>query len=335
MPTFPPAGFDRADGTGGMGTADPVGAVAYRPTSTWFEEDASSPEIERAEQVTCRHVWNCDATTASVILLGCGRGTYRVDSAGNHWRVLSCTMGRQKGGNCPIVLVEEGIGSDCPPDECQVDIVELNPALEEHPRYSQDSFGIGETLTRYNLDSDGDVIDPNLANGPKIVQACYQAANSGSVLSGNEMEGVPNTSSVPDPIILGLADELVKKFKKHISSFYLAGFRVSYSQYFWLPRPLHPGGTIEDPVSVGGLPPYFWSDDGSGSAASNIFESLVHAYSPTLYPVADSNGRYLQWLRQCDQIVFIRSLVKLTKTWIGGPLGRWDTDLYYERTPLP
>lgn len=335
---FPPAGFDRADGTGGHGgTATLFGARVVRPSTTFFEEDPNSPEIERAEQITARHTFYADPTTAQTVLLGCPRGLLRVDSSGNYWRILSSTMGRQKGDRCTLVTVEEGIGSDTPPDECQIDVVEINPAIEEHPRYSQNSFGAGTSLIGYNINSTtGAIINGSLANGPQIVQACYQAANSGSVLSGNEMESVLNSSQITTASVLTRAKELIKKLKKHISSFYLAGFRVSYSRYFWLPRSLHPGGAIQDPVTVGGLPSYFWSDDGSGSSASNIFENLAHSLNPTIYTVADSStGKYLLWLRQADQQTHIRSLVKITATWIGGPLGRWDPDLYYTHTPSP
>lgn len=329
---FPAAGFDRNDGgstSGGVGTATVALSVQQRPSATWFEEDPNSPEIERGEQITSRHSYSCDPTTGQTLALGLPRGALRQDTSGNYWRVLTSTLQREHGDKCKLILVEEGIGTDTPPDECSFDVVEFNPPLEEHPRYSRDTFGIGTTLVRYNLNALGDKIVADELTGPQIVQAAKQAANSASINNSNENLLSLNVNNVTDPIILGLAEELAQKFYKYINTFYFAGIRVTWSTYYWFPQPPNPGGIVEDPVAKGGLPPFFWSSDGSATG-TNVLESMVHTLNPTLFPVADSTtGKYLSWLRYADQTTFIRSLVKVTRTWIGGPGGKWDTDLYY------
>lgn len=327
---FPPAGYDRADGSNVLGTTTPAAAYIIDPSPFYIEEDANSPQIERAEQITVQHNLKCDPLTGQTFISGLARGTLRQDTSGNFWRILSSNLLREKGDVCRLVYTEEGIGQDTPPDECSFDIVEFNPPLEQHPRYSTDAFGIGTTLLRYNLNSLGDVDDPAELTGPQIIQLAKQAANAASLNNSTENLLQINVDNVTDPIILGLAEELTQKFFKWINTFYFAGIRVTWSQFYWFPQPHNPGGIIEDPVDKGGLPPFFWSDDGTPTG-NNVLEHLIHTLNPTLFPVVDSlTGRYFSWIRQADQHQFLRSLVKVTRTWIGGPGGKWDTDLYYQ-----
>ena len=36
----------------------------------------------------------------------------------------------------------------------------------------------------------------------------------------------------------------------------------------------------------------------------------------------------ISWLRKADEVVYERTWFKVTRTWIGAPIGKWDSDLY-------
>ena len=91
-----------------------------------------------------------------------------------------------------------------------------------------------------------------------------------------------------------LAADLVDKLLAGQETYYLAGWTYSWSSYSWTIPTVSDGGTIETP---GG-------------------------------PMTGLLGTGIDWLRQADDLDFDGSKYKLTKTWLGGPDGHWDTDLY-------
>lgn len=309
---FPPSGFDRASGLDGFpGTPTPDSVIQVSVgdktfdinttldgTNTFFEEYPDSPEIERAEQATITHRYCCDYNTAIELATSISRGQLLMDSGGNITRVLSCKLNFKKGGFADFTVVSEGVSFDVPPDEFSVETTELNPALDKHPRYDILSYGDRKLIKSYintdNLDLQNSALN----------------AISASI-----------TGSHRNPAL-----ELLLKSNKNIDSFYLPGFKIQWSQYYWAPTELNPGGYIEDPIEQGALPYFFWDTDTTPEHipdpnAASIFVDLA-SINPNIY----NNG--ISWLRQADTLTLQRTWFRLTRTWIGGPLGKWDPELY-------
>lgn len=81
---------------------------------------------------------------------------------------------------------------------------------------------------------------------------------------------------------------------KGVESFYLAGIKYTWTKHYWTIPAMTFGGYINAPS--GPLAAYFTSG--------------------------------LSWLRQSDSLSFDGTKYRLTRSWIGGPSGHWDTDLY-------
>lgn len=303
---YPPSTFDRADGIDGRpGTPTPASAV-MATSQTFFEEDSDSPQIERAEQGTIVHKFKCDQNTAYALIASIGRGYTLEDSFGNTSRVVNSRLTFQKGIVCGIEITAESLNWDWPVDEFSLEVSELNPAIEKHPRYNaltyQDRINVHGSVQAEGIE----------------FQAMY--------------DGVLDTikNQVPDNNNLlrwQQAKELAFKLHKAEDSFYLPGFRIQYSQYFSIPVALNPGGYIEDPITSGELPYYFWNTEEpqTQDQNNNIF-TLMSNYNPAIY--AGANGDGIDWLRLCDTIQYQRTWFRLTKSWQGGPLGHWDQQLY-------
>jgi len=308
---FPPSGVDRADGVGNFpGTPTPAGVITINTPNgsfdfidvtgngNFFEEYPDSPEIERAEQATITHKWCCDAETANTLIQSIYRGVLLMDVEGNTTRVLSSKISYKKGGYCDFTVVSEGTNFDPPPDEFTADIVELNPGLDKHPRYAILTYH-----ERYLIKSSANTNDLELASS--IFSSISSSFSSSHLAPGQE---------------------LLNKFSKGEESFYLPGVKITWSQYFWAPQYMNPGGFIEDPITSGALPYFFWStntlsDDVPDPNVYSIF-SQMKRINPNIY----AGG--ISWLRQADTLTLQRTWWRLTRTWLGGPLGKWDAELY-------
>jgi hypothetical protein len=323
MPSYPPSCFDVADGTiFGIGTPTPPGAIITQNAfgnDFIFEEDPNSPEIERGEQATIVHKFNCDKQTALNIVATIGRGAIFVDSFGNVTRCLTCRYRDNKGNTASIEITAEAISFDVPPDEYSVETIELNPSLFRHPRYNW--------ILNYTP-STGALGGQNL--GPQLIAAINSSVDA--VVSATQQDGIGLVSNYivsGDTVIVGgvvfnclqLANELIGKLRQGNDVFYLAGYKVTWSYYSFLPIGMNPGGYINDPVTQGGLPSYFWSDDGTSSGNNTLIDVAMLA-APQYY----SNG--LSWLRQADTQLFQRTWFKLTSSWLGAPFGHWDAQIY-------
>ena len=327
LPTNLPSIFDRADGlTYGLGgVAEAPGSMMMNTAmdgSTsgvgdyvpFFYEMSDSPEVESAEQSTIVHKFHCDYESAQIYMVTNPRGTYLTDTFGDVSRVLSTKITPvPKTGMRGVILTITSEGQyplfPNPPDEFDIETVELNPALEKHPRYA---------ILTYN--QRWLVRNADVADNPEYVQQ-YK-----NIISAP----LPNTNFPAAPIgntqQSASLEMLYKKFKGE-DSFYLAGYKITWSQYYWYPQILNPGGYIEDPVSQGGLPAYFWSTNGQ-TDGTNIF-SQTTTHNANMYPQPTLNPPYgLSWLRQADTIHLQRTWWRLTRSWIGGPLGQWDNQLY-------
>lgn len=324
-----PSIFDRADGSdpkyGGVPeVAGSVGintATGNTPTGgagghfvQFFQELSDSPTVESGEQATIVHKFACDYDTAQYYMITNPRGTYLTDKGGNTSRVLSTQITPiNRTGVRGVILTVTSEGQyplfPNPPDEFDIETVELNPSLDKHPRYKELTYQM-RLLVK----------NANIADNPDYVNVYQATINSitGS-LSGSNLQQQE-------------AQELLFKRHKGLDSFYLSGYKVTWSSYFWYPQLLNPGAYIEDPVQQGGLPAYFWSTTGQVTAnpSNNIF-SQTSVHNQNMYPNTSSLVTPpfgLSWLRQADTIHLQRTWWRLTRSWIGGPVGHWDNELY-------
>ena len=144
------------------------------------------------------------------------------------------------------------------------------------------------------------------------------------------------TPSTSVSLAFAAAAELITKLWYQEDSPYLPGVTISWAQYFFsapganvAPAALDLGAYIEDPTLI--IPDYFIQ----GNNPLNIFSSLAtlnpQCFSP---PPAPFGGGGISWLRQADSIDYQRTWFKLTRTWIGAPIGHWD-NMIYQLGPRP
>jgi len=93
-----------------------------------------------------------------------------------------------------------------------------------------------------------------------------------------------------------LIQSLANKWLKGEETYYLAGFKFQHTIYSFTAPNGDAGGYIQAPFGA--------------------FAGYIGA------------GLNVSWLRQSDEVVWANGLWKLTRTWIGGPPGQWDPDLY-------
>ena len=355
---WPPVGLDRADGSrvananyGPVGTATPSGAISMSSPAgpIYLEEDPDSPEIERGEQCTARHTFQCDPASAQVILQSFGRGTVVMDTANNVWKILTCTSQRLRADRCRIVMVQEGISFDTPPDQFRIEAVELNPDLMKHPRYA---FLTPQERT-WSAAAAGAINWSSLQQVQAGVQSMPHDAGTFNLNPGGpEQITVASTypegsTSKPGSAIVYTANgdangtaqqhylaayELMQKMFVGEQTFYLPGFRVQWTQFYWMPTSLDPGGRIQDPILAGGLPFFFWNLDNPQAAnISNTIFTRMSALNPQLYSdngQASGNTR-ISWLRLADMpMVWERTWFAVTRTWLGAPYSHWDSTIY-------
>jgi len=313
-----PNGVDWADGEDGRpGTPTPEGAVLNSNPDgiSPLQEEPESPDIERGSQATIQHRFTMDYNLGLSYLAGLGRGNYMQDSAGNITRILTSRLQKTKANQCVLSVTAEGISFDTPPDEFRLDITELNPALEKHPRYAFLPADVRQLVNQ-------------------AVNAAMQVSQQEAVQQLNAIS-TRTTDPPPDTLdfdgwqtVQDAAQELLLKRRVGEDTFYLPGFTLIWSQYFYIPQALNPGGYIEDPLHEGGLPFYFWSLDGTPTG-DDIFSQMANI-NPQFY----STG--ISWLRQCDFVEYQRTWFRITHKWIGAPYAHWDSQVYtQEDSPYP
>lgn len=352
MPELP-CGFDRADGEGGRpGTPAQDGQVLGQyagvaegsdPADNPIEEAEDSPVVERAEQATLTHTFKMGWNTALTHISTIGRGTIREDSFGNIFLVLSASIHRCPGRQAIMTVVEESKSFDVPPDEFSIVPVELGVNLLKHPRYFYAFFGDGygstteqqnqmvirllqdyfdntsaafrDAILKLLADSIGDNDGAGSVQPPAYVGGAYDPA---AKVAGTDMAK-------------RAAMEIVQKYWRGEDTPYVVGYEMTWSQYFFVSPWLNPGGYVEDPIydAVPQLPEFFFSRVYPPDPSQTIFD-FIPAINPQCYSddgTADGAVN-ISWLRKADQVEFQRTWFKLTSTWIGSPVGHWDTDLY-------
>ena len=139
--------------------------------------------------------------------------------------------------------------------------------------------------------------------------------------------GIPVSSSPNDAINIAIAaaKEVISKLWKQEDNPYVVGFQLTWTQYFFAPVYLNPGGYQENPWGI--VPAYFLSPSQDGS--NSIFDNIAYI-NPQCYSNDRTTGGSLSisWLRKSDEIEYQRTWFKVTHTWIGSPIGHWDNDLF-------
>jgi hypothetical protein len=146
-----PWGFNRGDGTTAL-PAFPIGASGSGTFGTPADPDAvvttasaeflaggdelpDSPTIERAEQATIMHRTRMTWENGLAYITVLPRGTIVEDSFGNIYRLLSATLQSENGNMAVLTTTCESVSFDNPPDDFQVNSVDLGVDLLKHPRY--------------------------------------------------------------------------------------------------------------------------------------------------------------------------------------------------------
>jgi len=341
-----PNGFDWADGItllpnpfgadATIGTPTPYSKVSVDGSTVTdssdvdslvgVQEDSTSPEIERAEQATVQHVCRTSWGNGLALIGLYGRGLEVIDSNGYTYRVLSSKIKRTHGGMCELTITSEAKSFDNPPDEFTCTPVELGIDIMKHPRYV---FALKAV--------------ENTANGQKIIQNLLLYRENVTLATRNQARSAIHTildtaiAAFDDPTSLAAAAalEIIKKIWLNEDSPYIVGYKIVWSQYFWKPPLISPGGYIENPVADTnvlnpGLPGYFYLTDSSDPLSTEtIFDDIVYV-NPQCY---SSDGTIdgdleISWMRQADDLEYQRTWFRLTRTWIGAPFGHWDTDIY-------
>ena len=328
MPTtfsYPPSCFDRATGKDGQpGTETPPTAVfvtaangAQSINDIQLEELPNSPQIERAEQCTIRHQFKLPYFNAIILQGGLGRGVFLVDSFGNVSRIVSSSVETLMPDYAILTVVAESISFDTPPDEFNIVPEQIGVWIVKHPRYwyaiqaLKDPFSLIAIINSYT--------DTTFIQGKQSTFLMIDQWSDGS-----------------DPAVLALAQaaakEIIAKMNLGIDVPYLPGWRLTWAQYFWITPYMNCGAYLQDPILEGGLPSFFWSTDGTSSLTSTIFSKMA-LQNPQCY-LTPTGALQISWLRQADEMEYNRTWFKLTRTWIGSPIGHWDEDIY-TKSPRP
>lgn len=324
-----PTGYDRADGLDdNFGTVAPTNKITVNgevvatvnDISIDFEERPDSPEIERAEQQTAQHVFTTDWVNAKELMRFLYRGIIMYDGDGNPWKILSARMKHGRGEATEIIVTSEAIYSDVPPDEFSCVPIELGINIIKNPRYlyaliqqpddDKDTVNTKQTIVR--------LLQEYIAAPTEPQKTGY--------LDGLLIDLDDDTASTAYAKAAG--QEIVQKLWLQEDTPYVVGYQITWTQYFYMPQPLNPGGYREDPIFQAnpGLPPYFAALDQTDFEMGTIFDGM-NKINPQFY--AQPNGsQFISWLRKADQIEFQRTIFKFTSTWIGSPIGNWDAQMY-------
>ena len=205
--------------------------------------------------------------------------------------------------------------------------------------------GAGKIQVNYpnlNYNPDKTTVDPVTWDGKT---SDYPTANCVFFLVS-----VPvNLSDPTNPIVIAIAaaKELISKLWRQEDTPYIAGYEVVWTQYFFAPIYLNPGGYIEEPRDH--VPAYFICPDNNGiiprgdqrnpsggdiadppkQGQQTIFDYMTE-FNPQSYSTTGLYGGPLAMscLRKSDHYDYERTWFKVPHTWLCAPIGKWDKDLY-------
>ena len=253
-------------GTGQLYSEVPTGSYA----TAGLTHQKNSGTIVYSDRVTITDIYHGSNLACSAAAVR--RGRY----GGGTRSGFVCTgsaVEPQGGGVCRLTITWERGGpsaptDDLPPDEFSLEVVELNPRVERHKNFV--------AITQENLD---------------LVQVATRGATQALKTSAStKINAASDDNSVK-------AQKLLLLIQKGVETYYLAGYRYSWSTYCYDLPALVVGGVIQSP----GGP--------------------LQSYLPSAFT----------FLRLADSVApssVKGSAFKLTRSWLGGPDGHWDTTLY-------
>ena len=243
-----------------------------------------------------------------------------------------------------IRMIQNYIDSPFYPSAAQVQgLIQSNILSMLNLKNGQTSGKLQLMYPNQNFNGSLDTVDP----------APWDGVSTNSVLAKNcvyFVVSVPfNLGNPNDSITIAVAaaKELISKLWRQEDTPYIAGFEIVWTQYFFAPVYLNPGGYIQDPVYW--VPQYFISPDNNGiiprglqgnpfgadtdgppgPGQSTIFDYLT-TFNPQCYSTTGIQGGplSLSCLRKSDHYEYERTWFKVPHTWLCAPIGKWDSDIY-------
>lgn len=362
-PAALPCGWDRADGLGGrMGDA-----ASDRVKATWpgatdpakntaanmpLQEEADSPVIENAEQQTITHRFHGGRNTAFTLLNGLHRGIIRQDSNGNIVKLLSATGQSQGADHATLHTVDEVMSGDTPPDRFEVVPVEMGLNIIKHPRYFYSFFGnsYGSATESENqmvirlLQDYFDNTSYQFRDGliRLLVQSLGHTGTNPQPPRG-ALDSATNAWKWDSPVGGGTAYikgtnmakaaaiEIISKYWRGEETPSMVAVQLSWTEFYWTPQFLNPGGYIEDPITGGGLPDFLWSTHfpADPNDLYTIFWGMAQINPQNYSDIGNRAGSTrISWRREADREVRERTFFGIEHRWTGSPFGHWDEQLY-------
>jgi hypothetical protein len=176
-----------------------------------------------------------------------------------------------------------------PPDEFSLQSQDLNPPLEKNAFFSM----AAASTTRYNAAGATGTTSAHKTLIAWVRQAGVLADETETNVAWNAL--IKFVTDNPSDQAMAEALVLADLLRKGTSNYYRASFVYSWTQYSYTLPTFSVGGSVETP---------------GGPLASAI------------------SGLSLSCLRQADNLAWDGSRYSLTKSWLCGPDGQWDADLY-------
>jgi hypothetical protein len=131
-------------------------------------------------------------------------------------------------------------------------------------------------------------------------------------------------------IALGAAQEIIMKLWRLEDTPLLNGFEITWSEYYFRPPPINGGSYIENPAAATPpLPDYFLSTAYPPNSVNTIFDNMAQWNPQCFSSTGNANGSVnISWLRDADSIEYQRTWFKVTRKWLGAPIGAWDAEIY-------
>jgi len=126
------------------------------------------------------------------------------------------------------------------------------------------------------------------------------------------------------------AKEIIGKLWRMEDSPMLNGWEITWTEYYFRPPSLNGGAYIENPINaVPPLPDYFYSTAYPPNSSQTIFDAMASQNAQSYSSNGLKSGATsISWLRDADSIEYQRTWFRVTRKWLGAPIGSWDSDLY-------
>lgn len=132
-------------------------------------------------------------------------------------------------------------------------------------------------------------------------------------------------------LAMAAAREIIGKLWRMEDTPLVNGLEITWTEYYFRPPPLNLGSYIEDLIkdAVPALPDYFYSTEFPPDPTKTIFDSLS-SFAPQIYSASGlKNGAVkISWLRDADVLEYNRTWFRVTRKWLGAPIGAWDAQIY-------